>query len=234
MQQLPLDIDIKADATFNNFVTGEQSQDSNAQLVSVLQAVAAGQHDFVYLYGDSGTGRTHLLQAFTQSYSEQFPHGLVAYIPLDNPQLVPEMIEGLGSFDAVCIDGVERCLGDKSWETALFNLYNQLKEQDKTLIIAGKEAPQQLSVALQDLKSRLSAMLIHSIQPLSDDDKRLLLQNKAKERGLELTDEVTSFLISRQQRDLPHLLEVLEILDQASLQAKRRLTIPFVKQVLEL
>ena len=124
MQQLPLDIEIKADATFSNFVTGG---DDNAQLVSMLQQVAGGEPEFVYLYGEPGTGRTHLLQAFTQCYSECQPQALVAYIPLDNMQLVPDMVEGLAGFDAVCIDGLERCLGDKAWETALFNLYNQLK-----------------------------------------------------------------------------------------------------------
>ena len=231
MQQLPLDIEIKADATFSNFVTGG---DDNAQLVSMLQQVAGGEPEFVYLYGEPGTGRTHLLQAFTQCYSECQPQALVAYIPLNNMQLVPDMVEGLAGFDAVCIDGLERCLGDKAWETALLNLYNQLKEQNKAFIIAGKEAPQQLGVKLADLKSRLSAMLIHAIQPLSDVDKRLLIQKKAEERGLELTEEVATFLLSRQQRDLPCLLGMLETLDQASLQAKRRLTIPFVKQVLEL
>ena len=239
MQQLPLDIEIKADATFGNFVVGTvagsaDGNHANAQLVSMLQQAAQGQADFIYLYGDKGTGRTHLLQAFTQSYSEQFPQSLVAYIPLDNPQLVPEMVTGLSGFDAVCLDGIEHCLGDKAWETAFFNLYNQLKEQQKTLIIAGHTAPQNLEVALPDLKSRLSAMLIQAIQPLSDEDKRQLLQTKAKERGLELTDEVAGFLLSRQQRDLLHLLEMLETLDQASLQAQRRLTIPFVKQVLDL
>lgn len=231
MQQLPLDIEIKADATFGNFVTGG---DDNAQLVSMLEKVAEGESEFVYLYGETGTGRSHLLQAFAQRYSECQPQALIAYIPLDNMQLVPDMVEGLAGFDAVCIDGLERCLGDKAWETALFNLYNQLKEQNKTFIIAGMEAPQQLKVGLADLKSRLSAMLIHAIQPLSDVDKRLLMQKKAEERGLELTEEVAIFLLSRQQRDLPYLLGMLETLDQASLQAQRRLTIPFVKQVLEL
>jgi len=270
MQQLPLDIEIKADATFSNFVSGgsvggedvsgegvssELLDDGrldktsiivneNAQLVSVLKAISreAGSDaevvdrdiNFVYLYGEEGTGRTHLLQAFTQSYSEYSPSGLIAYLPLDNPQLVPEMLEGLSSFDAVCLDGLEHVLGDKAWEEAMFNVYNQLKEQGKTLIISGREAPSQLTVALQDLKSRLSAMLIHSIQPLSDDGKRLLLKRKAQERGLELTSDVASFLLSRQQRDLPSLLKILEQLDQASLQAKRRLTIPFVKEVLDL
>lgn len=231
MQQLPLDIEIKADSTFSNFVEGS---DANAQLTAVLQQTSRGNSEFIYLYGEAGTGRTHLLQAFTQSFSEQFPQSLVAYLPLDNMQLVPEMVEGLSSFDAVCLDGIEHCLGNKDWETAFFNLYNQLKELDKTLIISGAAPPQNLEVVLPDLKSRLSAMLIHAIQPLSDDDKRVLLQAKASERGLELTDDVANFLLSRQQRDLPYLLDMLDQLDQASLQAKRRLTIPFVKQVLEL
>lgn len=265
MQQLPLDIELKADATFDNFVGGADvsgadvsektvdgadlskghgSINANIQLVSVLKSIASEggadaestdkDNHFVYLYGEQGTGRTHLLQAFTQTYSEHFANGLIAYLPLDNPQIVPEMLEGLSSFDAVCLDGLEHILGDKAWEEAIFNLYNQLKEQGKTLIISGRAAPIQLTVAIEDLKSRLSAMLIHSIQPLSDEGKRLLLKRKAKERGLELSDDVASFLLSRQQRDLPSLLKILEQLDHASLQAKRRLTIPFVKEVLDL
>ena len=231
MQQLPLDIEIKADSTFENFIAGGEG---NSQLISILKDSAEGNSDFIYLYGEPGTGRTHLLQAFTHSFSEQFPQKLVAYLPLDNMQLVPAMVDGLSGFDAVCLDGIEHCLGDKAWETAFFNLYNQLKEQGKTFLIAASNSPQNLNFALADLKSRLSAMLIHAIQPLSDDDKRRFLQTKAKERGLELGEGVATYLLSRQQRDLPHLLDILEQLDHASLQAKRRLTIPFVKQVLEL
>ncbi|AOE50116.1 DnaA regulatory inactivator Hda [Kangiella sediminilitoris] len=232
MQQLPLDIEIKADATFSNFIAG--GEEANRQLVDLLKSVAAGNSEFIYLYGNAGTGRTHLLQGFIHQYSECFPQRLVAYLPLDNPQLVPAMVDGLLSFDAVCLDGLEHCLGNKEWETAFFNLYNHFKEQNKILIIAGDKAPQQLEVVLQDLKSRLSAMLIHAIQPLPDDAKRLLLQQKAEERGLELSEDVINYLFSRQQRDLPYLLGMLEKLDQASLQAQRRLTIPFVKQVLGL
>lgn len=231
MQQLPLDIEIKAESTFGNFVAGGEA---NSQLVSILQQTAQGQSDFIFVYGEPGTGRTHLLQAFTHSFSEVFPHKLVAYLPLDNQQLVPAMVDGLAGFDAVCLDGIEYCLGDKAWETAFFNLYNQLKEQGKTFIISANRSPQNLEFSLADLKSRLSAMLIHAIQPLSDDNKRRFLQTKAKERGLELSEDVATYLLSRQQRDLPHLIEMLEQLDHASLQAKRRLTIPFVKQVLEL
>ncbi|NVK20886.1 MAG: DnaA regulatory inactivator Hda [Kangiellaceae bacterium] len=228
MQQIPLHIELKEDATFDNYIVGD-----NDILLAQLQAIAPLQQEFIYLYGDSGSGRSHLLQALAQQYSEHYPQSLIAYLPLDNTMLVPQMLDGLSEFDCVCLDGFEAVTGDQEWETAIFNLYNSFKDGGKSLVITGLEAPAYLKTYLPDLKSRLSAMFIHAIKPLSDQDKLQFLSNKAQQRGLELSEDVAQFLLSRQQRDLPSLNHLLERLDHASLQAKRRLTIPFVKQVLD-
>lgn len=229
MQQLPLDIEIHSDATFANFVEGE-----NQLLLQKLDAICQGDNDFIYIYSEKGHGRSHLLQALTHTFSEQNPDKLIAYLPLDNRMLHPQMLEGLIAFDCVSLDGLDEVIDDLEWQTAIFNLYNQLKEQGKSLLITGLLAPSQLDIKLQDLKSRLSAMFIYNIKPLNDDEKRILLQKKALERGLELGADVAQYLLARQQRDLPTLLEILDKLDQASLQAKRKLTIPFIKEVLDL
>ncbi|MCW8857263.1 MAG: DnaA regulatory inactivator Hda [Kangiella sp.] len=229
MQQLPLNIELHSDATFANFVVGE-----NQLVLQRLEAICDGDSDFLYIYSEKGHGRSHLLQALTHAYSERNPDKLIAYLPLENNLLVPQMLDGLATFDCVSLDGIEQVLSDKEWQTAVFNLYNQLKEQGKSLLITGLDAPSQLDIELQDLKSRLSAMFIYCIKPLTDDQKRTLLQKKAKEKGLELSGEVAQYLLARQQRDLPTLLGILEKLDQASLQAKRKLTIPFLKEVLDL
>ena len=225
MQQLPLHIELHSDATFANFVVGE-----NQLLLQKLEGICHGDSDFIYIYSEKGHGRSHLLQALTHAFSEQNPDKLIAYLPLDNSMLQPQMV----AFDCVSLDGLDEVIGDSQWQTAIFNLYNQLKEQGKSLLITGLVAPSQLEIELQDLKSRLSAMFIYNIKPLNDDEKRILLQKKAKERGLELVSDVAQYLLARQQRDLPTLLEILDKLDQASLQAKRKLTIPFIKEVLDL
>lgn len=229
MQQLPLDIELHSDATFANFVVGE-----NSLLLQKLDDICRGENEFIYIYSTKGHGRSHLLQALTHSYSEQNPDKLIAYLPLDNGMLQPEMLDGLVTFDCVSLDGIEHVISDSKWQTGIFNLYNQLKEQGKSLLITGLEAPSQLNLELKDLRSRLSAMFIYNIKPLNDEEKRILLQSKAEEKGLELSPDVAQYLLARQQRDLPSLLEILEQLDQASLQAKRKLTIPFVKEVLDL
>lgn len=229
MQQLPLDIELHSDATFANFMVGE-----NQLLLQKLEAICQGESEFIYVYSEPGHGRSHLLQALTHAYSEQNPDKLIAYLPLENSMLVPQMLDGLVAFDCVSLDGIEKVIADKDWQTAIFNLYNQLKEQGKSLLITGLNAPSQLALDLKDLKSRLSAMFIYNIRPLNDEEKLILLQRKAEEKGLELSTEVAQYLLARQQRDLPTLLGILDKLDQASLQAKRKLTIPFVKEVLGL
>lgn len=229
MQQLPLDIELHSDATFANFVIGE-----NQLLLQKLQFICRGDNEFIYIYSEKGHGRSHLLQALTHAYSEQNPDKLIAYIPLGNDIVAPQMLDGLAAFDCISLDGIEEVITNEEWQTAIFNLYNQLKEQGKSLLITGLNAPSQLNIQLKDLKSRLTAMFIYNIKPLNDEEKLTLLQKKAGEKGLELSAEVGHYLLARQQRDMPTLLAILDKLDQASLQAKRKLTIPFAKEVLGL
>lgn len=227
MQQIPLQIALEASATFDNFIVGD-----NQLLLAQLSNLDFAESNFIYFYAQAGSGRSHLLQAIAQHYAQQQPDAMIAYIPLDNPMVAPSMLAGLDSFDCVCLDNLEAILDDREWEVALFDLYNQLKVQGNSLIIASDQAPANLAVTLPDLSSRLAAMLIHALKPLSEEDKLVLMQKKADERGFNLSTDVAKFLLSRQQRDLPSLLELLDRLDEASLQAKRKLTIPFVKQVL--
>lgn len=231
MQQIPLQIALEANATFDNFLAGE-----NQLLLSQLANIESEKGSFIYFYGEAGSGRSHLLQAIAQQNSlqnhRQENQQMIAYIPLDNPMVAPSMLAGLDSFDCVCLDNLQQVIGNREWEVAIFDLYNQLKIQGNSLVIASDAAPASLEGVLPDLASRLSAMLIHALKPLSEADKLILMQKKADERGFELNQDVAKYLLSRQQRDLPSILSLIDRLDRASLQAKRKLTIPFVKQVL--
>ncbi len=230
MQQIPLDIELKVDATFDNFIEGD-----NQLLVEVLKN-CLDKPEFVYFYGEQSAGKTHLLQALAH-HAISLEHYNIAYIPLDADFLTSEMLTGLETFDGVCLDNLDAILtmpDTDLWQLELFNLYNQLKEKNKSFIISATRAPAQMNLSLADLKSRLSAMLIHAIKPLSDEAKLSFLGSKAAAKGLELNEDAARFLLTRGQRDLASLNGILEQLDEASLQAQRKLTIPFIKEVLKL
>ncbi len=231
MLQLPLDFELKVDATFDNFIPS-----GNLLLLEAMQSITSGQQEFLYIHGENGSGKTHLLQALAHQTANIAELNL-AYLPLESDALVPELLSSFEAFDCVCLDNIEVILTRENayqWQESIFHLYNHLKDQNKSLVITANQAPSGLTCSLKDLQSRLSAMFIHEIKPLSDDDKKLYIQRKAKEKGLELADELASYMLSRGKRDLNSLNESMEKLDIASLQAKRKITKPFIKEVLDL
>jgi len=197
------------------------------QYLSPQQSTASA----VYLFGASGSGKSHLLYAACVHAQEL---GLTSQLLTldDYRQYSTRMLDGLEQLDLVCLDNIQQIAGDSHWQVALFDLYNRLQEQGKKLIIVADQAPGQLGITLPDLVSRLQACTAFQLRLLSDDDKHRLLQQKARIRGLDLSDEVARFLLNRQQRDVRALVSLLDLLDKASMIHQRRLTIPFVKDVL--
>jgi len=183
------------------------------------------------LWGKHGVGRTHLLQAACLRF-EQMGEPAV-YLPL-----AELMDRGIGIFDhleqyeLVCLDDLQAIAGKAEWEEALFHLFNRLRDSGRRLLIAASTSPRELPIKLADLKSRMTLALIFQMRPLSDEDKLRALQLRASRRGLHLTDEVGHFILTRGTRSMSALFDLLEQLDQASLQAQRKLTIPFLKETL--
>jgi DnaA family protein len=216
-------------ATFANFLVG-----NNAMAVNYLSHFHE-YHDnwFTYIWGKIGSGRSHLLQACCL-IAEQ--HALRSvYLPMaELMSLTPAMLEGLEDCQVVCIDDIEVIAGKAEWEEALFHLYNRLQQANAFLIIAANVAPRELSIKLADLASRLTSGTIFHIEDLSDEEKLKALQVRAQERGIAVPDDVAAFLLKRISRNMTDLYETLDKLDQASLAAQHRLTIPFVKSVLGL
>ncbi len=229
-QQLPLPIRLRDDAVFSNFFPGE----ANQATYQAVQAAAQGTGErFVYLSGPVHSGRTHLLQAACHSVQEQ--GGTAIYLPFaEHETLTPAWLQDLSGFSLVCIDDVEAMTGKADWEEALFHLYNQLQAAASQLIISSNVPPAQLAIKLADLQSRLTAGLVLMLNPLPDEDKLAALQLRAKARGLYISPTVGAFLLRRVSRDMRALFAVLDTLDNASLAAKRKLTVPFVKEVLSL
>ena len=228
--QLPLSVQLRDDATFANYYPG--SNDSLMNLMD-LEKCADGiaPESFLYLYGASGSGCSHLLQAAChQSDRLGFRS---AYLPMEEMvDYPPRVLEGFDALDLVCLDNIEAIAGHRLWEEAIFNLFNDLRERGKRLLVAGNCPPRQLSLELPDLISRLSWGLVFHVQPLDDHDKVMALRLRAHLRGLDLSEDVARFILNRSPRTMQSLFDVLACLDGASLRAKRKLSIPFVKEVM--
>lgn len=229
MGQLALPIRLSDHAVFESF-----HRAGNETLVAYLERVAAGGvAGGCWVSGDHATGKTHLLQATCERAGDD-----AVYLPA---ALLTEagvgLLEGLEQRRIVAIDDIEVLLGKPEWETPLFTLYNQLLDADGSLIVSAETIPRALPVdlpdLLPDLVSRLSQLPTYSIRPLADDDRKKALQIRASNRGLELPDDTAQYLITRSRRDMASLYALLDKLDLEALRAKRRLTVPFVKGVLE-
>ena len=226
--QLPLGIKLRDEATFANYFHGPND--------AVVAAVAdfadlqrEPQDNCLLLWGPEGSGRSHLLQAACHAVADA--DGLVMYLPLDElPDESPTLLDGMESVELLCLDQLDAVVGRADWEEALFHLYNRLREQGGRLLIAASAAPRAMGLALPDLASRLGWGLVFQLQALDDQGKQEVLKLRAAQRGLQLNDEVARYILSRGARGMVELFAALERLDQASLQAQHRLTIPFVKR----
>lgn len=225
MSQLALPLRLADHAVFASYLaTG------NETLLATLRNLAQGGNGAgCWLWGATATGKTHLLQAVCEEAGDDS-----AYIPLSLfGGTSPEILDGLENRGLICIDDIHLVAGKTDWEHALFVLYNQVLASEGRLIVTASAAPRSAGFALADLESRLSQLPIFQIQPLGDDETRQALQLRAAQRGLDLPDETARFLLNRSRRDMASLYSVLDKLDDAALRAQRRLTIPFVKEVLE-
>lgn len=226
--QLPLGVRLRAGATFANYHPGPNRE----ALTLVRQAVAADDEQCLYLWGGAGTGKTHLLQAACHVIAARAAP--VAYLPFaDAADFTPAMLDGLEQLPWVVLDDLDRIAGDAAWETALFHLYNRVREAGGRLLMAARGNPATLALNLPDLRSRLAWGLVLQLHELNDDDKAAALRMQARQRGMDMPVEVAVFLLRRCRREMHALFQLLELLDHASLAAQRKLTVPFVKSVLD-
>lgn len=225
--QLPLNIQLRIDSTFASFYSGE-----NEETVKALMRLAQGQDEpFLYLWGRNGAGKSHLLQATCAAASQI--NVAAVYLPLSEWQtLSPLILQDLDKIPLVCLDDIHSISGQKIWEEALFHAFNQIKSSGTRLLVAAESSPLNLTIKLPDLKSRLAWGITYQLHPLNDEDKLNALILRAEMRGLALNKAVGQFLLSRCPRDMIELFNTLEILDNASLAKQRRLTVPFVKEIL--
>ena len=227
--QLPLALRWPADQRLEGYF-------GNADAADAVGALATGQDtaastNALYLLGAPGTGKTHLLIAACAA-AEAAGHR-ARYLPLASlAGRVAAATEGLVA-DLVCVDGLEAVAGTREDEVALFHLHNRTVDAGASLLYSASAAPSDLGIALPDLVSRLAQARRLLLAPLDDAGRRAALVQRAARRGLELDDAVLDYLFRRVGRDLGSLGALLDRLDRASLAAKRRITVPFLRALLE-
>ena len=201
----------------------------NETLVATLLAVADGSsRQGCWLWGAGATGKTHLLQAVCDRAGDRS-----IYLPMDVLSGAgPGILEGLADRDIVCVDDVDRVAGTGEWEFALFRLFNELDANNGQLVVSARAAPRKSGFELADLASRMSRLPVFQLKSLDEGRLVAALQLRAGHRGLELPDETAAYLLKRSRRDMASLYSLLDKLDLEALRAQRRLTIPFVRDVL--
>ncbi|WP_339414328.1 DnaA regulatory inactivator Hda [Pseudomonas sp. EA_35y_Pfl2_R5] len=228
--QLPLGVRLRDDATFANYYPGANAA-ALGYVERLCEADAGWTESLIYLWGGEGVGRSHLLQAACLRFEQRGE--LAVYLPLaEVVEYGPALLDNLEQCELVCLDDLDAVAGRSDWEEALFHLFNRLRDSGRRLLLAASSSPRELPVQLADLQSRLTLALVFQLQSLSDEDKLRALQLRASRRGLHLSDEVGRFILTRGERSMSALFDLLERLDQASLQAQRKLTIPFLKETL--
>ncbi|TAK92504.1 MAG: DnaA regulatory inactivator Hda [Burkholderiaceae bacterium] len=208
MRQIPLDISSPAPPTLDNFVAGR-----NAQLLALLREVEQGicTEHFITLWGEPGSGRRHLLQALAGTHTIA-PGQMVQ---CDGRTLVHDV----GALDA-------------TGQQTLFNRYNEIRASGQgTLIVSAACAPLQLPLR-EDLRTRLGWGLVFQVIGLSDEEKAAALYNQARARGLQLSSDIIPWLLTHTRRDMPALMALLDALDRYSLEKKRAITLPLVRELL--
>lgn len=226
--QVPLPLKLDPELSFDSYIPGP-----NLETIALLRHLASGDGPSpFYLHGLSGSGKSHLLHAVCQAAGKADLVSMTVTLP-DLAEQEPSALVDLGGLDVLCLDDVDDIAGKVEWEKALFALFNEMQDRGARLLLTAKRPPQQSPFILADLQSRLASGLVIGLKPLSEEDCIAALISQAQGRGLELSEGVAQFLIRRVDRDPGTLIRQLAILDHQSMAANRKLTIPFIREILE-
>ncbi len=228
-QQLTLNMRLPSYANWQNF-----DFVANPEIFMTLQNfVQAPTSQVLLLQGSTGTGKTHLLQATAQTVIDHNRRG--AYFAASEllamgVSMGAELLRGLEQYELLCIDDIDLLCHDNDWCEALFHLYNTNQQLGRLLLFSSAKTAHNMTCVLADLQSRLQLALMFSLQELDETQQMQQLLVRAHQLGLSMSIEVAQYICLHSERNMGSIMAALQVLDAASWQAKRKLTIPFVKQ----
>ena len=222
MNQLGLPFSINASFILDDF-SGEKNQELVANILTLIKGKATAN---IFVYGDKGLGKSHLLQGVIIEGLKLDQKSV--YIDL-NDDVSPDIFEFISDFQIIALDNVDQCNQDN--EKYIFDLINKLHSTNQMIVFSSRVKPEGLSV-FNDLKTRLSLANTYSLNRLDDDEIQHVIKRKLNNKSLKVDQRVIDYLIKNQTRDLKKIVEIIDKLDTFSLEKKRGITVPLVRQML--
>ncbi len=225
-EQLAVQFEFLSTHSFSGFYPS-----SNEEIITHLQQLFINDEQQIFLWGEAGSGKSHLLQACCQEANNLKKTSF--YFSLTEKSLPsPSMLEGLENIDLVCFDNIDQIIENSIWEQAFFNFFNLHRENNNCLLLSAHCPPKYLGLQLPDLKTRMNWGLTLKLNPLSDEERLNALIYKADILGFKIPVNVGKFLMTHYASDLPSIWKLLNKIERATLAAQRKLTIPFLKEIL--
>ena len=223
-EQLPLGLQLPRERALGDFLPGPNAE--------ALTAVRQGIEPYLYLWGEHGTGKTHLLLGAARAAQAAGQSAL--YLDLGASTHLPvDLLDGLEDMDLVCLDDVQSTARLDAWEQALFYLFNQLRDAGRRLLVSGDAPAAELPFDLPDLRSRLTWGPGFRLRPLDDESRLELLYRSAARRGMPLAPAAARYILNHCPRDLHYLESLLDRLDDYSLAQQKKPTIALIQRALE-
>jgi len=225
VHQIPLPVSISEYMTFETFYSSPNK--------AVINSIKDDKNKLIWIAGPQGSGKTHILQA-TVNYMDDHNNRLL-YLPMrESKDFTPDILDNLDQFDLIAIDDIENVIGDFFWEEQLLILYEELIHTKSRILVSSSDTPQGLNFKLPDLASRFSLGLVDRLKPMNEGQIIKAISIHATVRGFNLPQDVAKYLISRVPRDVSVLVDIIKLLDYETLSKQRKLTIPFIKTVLDI
>ncbi|MDG1065082.1 MAG: DnaA regulatory inactivator Hda [Luminiphilus sp.] len=224
VDQLPLKIPLDHDLNLDNF----QRRRDLLQLLTGVDALLGGADQSLFLWGPTGTGKSHLLQGISRAIGTR-----ALYLPMTELlQYAPEaVLEGVVTCEAVLVDDIQLIVGREDWQEALFHTFNRLKAAGIPQVYSGLAPPAQMTQVLPDLRSRWGELMVYHLPAFSESELSELLQFRASQRGLKISNEVVQYILHRAPRSTSALMALLDELDHAALARSRPITIPLLAEL---
>lgn len=228
-EQLALNLRLRDASSFDNFVAAA-NQEVLASLRGLLSEDHAAQDPrSLFLWGETGSGKTHLLEAACRNVQARGARPI--YLPLADAGLQPRVLEAAELSYLICLDDVQCVAGNLAWEAALFALYELGRTTDVRLLAAATAAPARLGFKMPELATRLAWGPVYQLHALDDSHKLEAIRLRGANRGFDLSPEVLRYILHRYPRDLHSLFALLDRIDSAALAHQRRITIPFLREL---
>ena len=214
---------------YRSSLDGFYISEENSHLISLLKDNTFS--DDLFIYGTRESGKTFLLQAMCNFYSSNKQSSL--YIPLKKAMdYGVDIFEALEDIDLICLDGIQEIITEIEWERAIFNLINKSLLSGSRLILTSSKDLNSFNFALPDLESRIRKIQSFELFPIKDKDIFDALIYISKLTSINLGDKEAKYLVTYSNRNITNLVHILESLDQLSMEMKRKITIPLIKEVI--